>query len=114
MLLQAAASVSSKSNSLESMDQWLKQQIVPLLGRLVIATFLMPGLLALLPTSIPHFPMWSIYGLAGSTVDSWFSPLLFLVANKLGIKAAAVDNPQLSPPVVPSATDGKGNQKTDT
>ena len=102
ILLHAQASVSARSNSLESLKEWFSHNWITLFARAITATFLLPLIVKGIPSSVTEaLPPISVYGVAGLTADSLLSPVLFLVGQKLGSQQLSQEMPEVSPPLNP-------------
>jgi hypothetical protein len=90
VLLEAKSSISSKSNGLGSLKDWINLHALDLIPRLMIALGLAPAAIAMVPDA-GKLPVSCVYFIGGFGIDRVASSLLF-------IKGRQSDTPLNSPP----------------
>ena len=99
LLLQAQTSVSSNSNGLRNIFDWLRLKWHVVVARLFLSQMFLPLIIHYIPTSI-GLPIWSVYGASGFIADSLLDKALFMFGERLGLK---IEVPQEVPPPAPPA-----------
>jgi hypothetical protein len=94
LILQAQTSISSSSNSVNTLWDWLKLHERVIVVRLFLSVIFSPLAIHYIPASI-GLPIWSVYGAAGFIVDSLLDKFLFIFGRQIGMK---VEVPQIAPP----------------
>jgi hypothetical protein len=94
LLLQAQTSISSSSNSLNSLWSWFTLHSRVIIVRLFLSMIFSPVIIHYVPASV-GLPIWSVYGAAGFIADSLLDKFLFIFGRQIGMK---VEVPQIAPP----------------
>jgi len=109
LLLQAQTSVTSNSNGLRNVGDWIKLHWHVVIARLFLSQMFLPLIIHYIPASI-GLPIWSVYGASGFISDSLLDKVLFMFGQRLGLK---VEVPQEAPPHnplnIPPAPPAAGN-----
>jgi hypothetical protein len=93
LLLQAQTSVSSSSNSLANVWEWLKIHSVVIGVRAFLCAMTVPLMVHYIPQGL-GLPIWAVYGIAGFLADTLLDKVLFIFGQRLGMK---VEVPQVAP-----------------
>jgi hypothetical protein len=101
-LLQARTSISSQSNNLKTVAQWLSLHWQVVWANLFLSTAFSAGIFHLIPAS-SGLGEFGTYAAGGFIANSVLDKILFIFGQQIGLK---VDVPQISPPVAGEASKG--------